>query len=648
MNFLRQVFWLLQYLGPGWILFRVGYALRRRSGALHRASAVVGWEAITAQGLKLRPRSVAKDTRRGFACVPEADGVLRGEFRLFSHRVVAAGLPPNWHRNQITGDTAPANRHWTEFGDFTFGDIKGVWELSRFSWAFSLARAFARTGDTRYGNAFWQLVADWRRHNPPNAGPNWMCGQEATFRLMAVAFAAEVVGVPAEEREGLGRFVVVTGRRIAANLDYALSQKNNHGVSECIGLVTAALLAPNDPESAGWRTLGLKKLEAQLAELVYEDGGCSQHSANYHRVLLNDVLWCVTLMQRAGEQPPTWLLKAGQRALAFVDALMDPATGRVPLYGANDGANILPLSDADYLDFRPTVQAGFAVLHGKRRLPEGPWDEMAEWLGAGAAQLSVAGNQLSGKTNSQEPITDKSPDFGRWSHFPDAGCLIWQSDDACLFMRCPTRFRHRPSQADMLHVDIKWRSQPITHDAGTYSYNTTGQFACAMEEAVVHNTVTFDLSEPIKKFGRFLFLPWPRGAAGWSEADKGFTATHDGWRKLGIEHVRRVSSPDANRFVVEDKVTGEGRHTARLHWLLADFPYQFDSAKKRVVLETPAGPFAIRWDTAEATATLLRADPNSARGWWSPYYYHASPALSLAIEFSFTGQTRFETRFGPL
>src|SRR6185312_2792000 len=101
-------------------------------------------------------------------------------------------------------------------------------------WAFALTRAFARTGEAKYAEVFWRLFADWCTRNPPNRGPNWMCGQESTFRLMAVVFAAEGLGVPPAQREQLARFVVATGRRIAANLDYALSQKNNHGVSECV------------------------------------------------------------------------------------------------------------------------------------------------------------------------------------------------------------------------------------------------------------------------------------------------------------------------------------------------------------------------------------------------------------------------------
>jgi hypothetical protein len=42
---------------------------------------------------------------------------------------------------------------------------------------------------------------------------------------------------------------------------------------------------------------------------------------------------------------------------------------------------------------------------------------------------------------------------------------------------------------------------------------------------------------------------------------------------------------------------------------------------------------------------LIRADPISSRGWWSPYYWHAAPALSLGIEFEFSGEARATTRF---
>lgn len=686
MNKIQSAIAVVRHLGPEWVSFRVRYALRCKMGLLVKRTPTAAWRDIAVQpatraGLPLFVHPVTP----GIGAIAEADEILAGRFRLFSFHRVEAGFPPQWHRNPLTGEQTPANKHWSRFGDFALGDIKSIWELSRFSWAFPLARAYAQAQDNKYAEGFWILFENWMVRNAPNHGPNWMCGQEAAFRLMAATFAFQVCSAaPATtgiRRDQFLRFAAVTGRRVAANIDYALSQSNNHGVSEAVGLITAASLLRETPETEVWRTKGFAALEQQLADLVYSDGGFSQHSTIYHRVLLHDLLWCVNLLQSSSEEVPSWLANGGKRALGFIESLMTPETGCVPLYGANDGANVLPLADADYLDFRPVVQASYALLYGHRRLSPGPWDEAAEWLAPGflkaggkedrSGGLPAEGLAKEGVSEDQKvsvpegrgrTTEDGSAGFtpnnsqlitNNWRaaarlHFPDAGCFVWRSGDARLFFRCPTKFRHRPSQADLLHVDIEWKGMQIARDAGTYSYNTVGQFKGALKEAAVHNTVTFDGKEPMENVSRFLYLPWTKGTVRWNEADPTFEATHDGWRRLGLNHERRLGPPVSDWVVVTDRVLGAGRHLGRLHWLLVDLPYRFEPESNRLVLATPAGDYAVTWTVAGGAATLVRADSGTARGWWSPYYLHAAPALSLAIEFNFEGEIEISTTFGPL
>lgn len=51
-----------------------------------------------------------------------------------------------------------------------------------------------------------------------------------------------------------------------------------------------------------------------------------------------------------------------------------------PNYGNNDGAHIFPLSECDFRDMRPAVQAAYFVATRKRLLESGPWDEELHWL----------------------------------------------------------------------------------------------------------------------------------------------------------------------------------------------------------------------------------------------------------------------------
>lgn len=770
MNALTRSLLILRSLGPKWVAFRLRYAIRRKAGFLRRASPVVSWEEIPAPALRLHPRKIERSglERWGAACVGESDEILAGTFVLFSHHKVQAGFPPDWSNDwlgfQRTEDavrqtqgrssrglrtedrgrttegggqlahsttrpldlrsnpqspfTAPeppaAGAHWSDYSDSSHGDIKWVWELSRFSWAFTLARAYARRGDQRYAEGFWRLFGDWMEKNPPNAGPNWMCGQEATFRLMAVVFAAEVFGVPDQRRDAVARFVVASGLRIAANLDYALSQKNNHGVSECVGLITAGLMAGSNPvglppldkleasrleeqadvnppnrlasrphadeaiadearrqatalrcEADRWIKCGLRNLQKQLAELVYEDGGFSQHSAIYHRVLLHDLLWCVTRLQFAGEPVPDWLLDAGQRAVTFIATLIDPATGRVPLYGANDGANILPLADADFLDFRPVVQAGFAVFHGRRFLPPGVWDEKAHWL-AGARQAEDRGlttedgrgNAQRSTFNAQRPTPDGrsettvdgqlssvvgplSSDFQGPVHFADSGILSWRTKEARLLLRCPTHFRHRPSQADMLHVSVWLNGRAVALDGGSFSYNSPERFT-RLSDARHHNTLTIDGIEPLRKASRFLYLPWPTGSV--EEQGGWIRASHDGYTKLGVRWLRSVAVREKG-FVVDDVVTGAAGRRLTWHWLLADEEWKIERMDDgRMNCESSLG--RIRWaQPPGATSRLIRADQNSAYGWCSKYYGAVEPAVSLIIEMTGAAEVCMTTEF---
>jgi len=633
----RKIPLIVKYLGAGWVAYRLKYALQTRLGLLVRRSPVKSWSQIpTTKQLPdwlAAPKGLEANATWGSRCVDEADGLSLGEFILFSHHAKHLGNPPNWHHNSFTGQNAPRGLHWSKLKDFDFGDIKAIWEPSRFGWAFTLARAYARTGELRFAELFWKLFENWCAKNPPNVGVNWKSGQEATFRLIATTFAiAEFGRLPNATRERLqlwSRFVKVTGQRIAADLDYALSQSNNHGVSECVGLITASLLMDN---SARWRETGMVNLEKQLDELIYPDGGFSQNSLVYHRVLLHDLYWLISLLRRHGAHPPDWLLAKTSLALAFLTAITDVETGLAPLYGANDGANILPLDECAFDDMRGTIQAGHILLDGKRIFPPGPWDEAAFWLtGSDPAALPLC------------PL-DK---IDRW-HAVEAGCCQWRSGDSRAFLRCPTEFRHRPSQADMLHVDIFWRGRAITQDAGTYSYNTPGIFDGELAKAEAHNVPMLAGREPLQKASRFLYLPWPTGKAEWQQEGKSFCASHDAYGS-DATMVRSLTSPKVGVFVITDKMKVVRPSPVRLHWLLADAPWKLEQDVNRISVQFPEGLFTISWQSnVKAKAvSLVRADPSSARGWWSRHYLAVEPAISLELLFEVETSLEVTTHFSP-
>ena len=50
----------------------------------------------------------------------------------------------------------------------------------------------------------------------------------------------------------------------------------------------------------------------------------------------------------------------------FLFQMMEPSNGRLPLYGNNDGAYVLPLSECDFTDYRPAIQSTHFQDSGQR------------------------------------------------------------------------------------------------------------------------------------------------------------------------------------------------------------------------------------------------------------------------------------------
>jgi len=645
-----------RHLGPGWLLFRAGHACATRLGWLRARLPATSWDeqplsrflshsalaephAYLEYRRQSAPRFLFRSADRAayaplFARWDDgesdvqalAEGIARGEVRYFEHHTVSVGFPPNWHRNPFTGETAPAARHWSEIGDFDQGDIKVIWDRSRFGFVYPLVRAYWRTGNDRHAETFWQLVESWREANPPQQGPNWMCGQEISLRVMAWCFGLwgflDSPATTPARTAGLAQMIAISGARIEANLAYALSQKNNHGISEGMGLWTIGLLFPELRRSAKWRAIGRRVLERLGRELIYGDGAFSQHSTNYHRLMLHDYLWALRLGDLNQQPLSAELRERVDRAAAFLHQLQDADSGQTPCLGGDDGALILPLSRCDYRDYRPVTQAAWFLDHGDRCHPDGPWDEDLLWLfGPEALETRVTPPER----------RDLKADRG--------GYYTVRSPAGFALARCAT-FRHRPAHADQLHVDVWWRGRNVALDAGTYSYNAPPPWDGALANAAWHNTVTVDDRDQMERPSRFLWLPWSRGKSdGVRRSQSGQIACwegeHDGYERLTppVCHRRALVRLGDEHWVVVDRLSSRDEHRYRLHWLLADAPYEWNEASGRLVLDLAGVPYQVQVGTLSGTlaCSLVRADEHSPRGWWSPYYLAREPALSLDL-----------------
>lgn len=559
----------------------------------------------------------------------QADEIVTGELRMFGDEPVPIRLTGDWPLV-----------HWTLFESGKFkveGDIKYEWEPARFGWAYILGRAYHLTQSETYAAAFWKYFEIFTDANPPNLGPHWMNGQEVALRLMALVWAGQVFEAAAassvERRARLAESVVAHAARIPPTLVYARAQNNNHLVTEAAGLYTAGLALPDHPQGSKWRALGWRWLNWSFRQQISGHGEYIQHSANYHRVMLQAALWVHAIKD---VDWPRLTFQSLGRATHWLFSLLDPASGRAPNLGANDGALILPLAATPFDDFRPTVQAA-ARAFLRFQMPGGVWDELSLWLGLDAHERAY------------------EPSLYLADH--PRGRVSW----ACL--RAST-FPSRLGHMDQLHLDLWWRGLNVAQDAGTYLYNAEPPWDNPLVTGRVHNTVTVDGRDQMTRGGRFMTLDWfPAYSKSVIPIDETVlgqvTGYHDGYP--GVRHKRTVTVYTDERWVVEDRLISEEPHIYRLHWLLPDWEWDIESRDQRVKigLRSPHGKVVLAFQTDQRFSnlhslfSLVRTgevvygmrDVQPFEGWVSPTYGKKNPALSLAFEVQSVQSTKFTTEF---
>ena len=668
-------------------MLRLEYELQRGTGLMSwRMRSVQGWDSWglerIAPGARAEAMLAARQdgTRRFFftdlktlgptirkivgahgeeSVLAEAKRILAGNLTLFGQLSVAGEFPPQWFQNAVTGQRVSPRQSWTQmrFASPAYGDLKFILEPSRFLFVYPLVRAYAISGDERFPLAFWNAVEDWASQSPPMAGPLWICGQECSLRILAWSFALHAfIHSPSTTSDRVALLVSMIAAhawRTAQTVGYARSQRSNHLISEAVGLWTTGALFPELREAQVWQNLGAHLLHEAVLDQITPRGVSQQHSFNYQRMIVHLLLWTIRLAEIQGAALDPEIRARTEAAFDFIQPWVDAASGLAPNYGSDDGSLILPLATGAYRDFRPFLQLGAAVLD-RPALKTGPWDEAPLWLGATPAVVN---------------------ETALAAHAPcvETGYFRLGNNESWALIRAG-QYTRRPFQADQLHVDLWWQGANLARDAGTYLYNGPSPWNNGLAGTAVHNAVTIDGNDQMRRASRFLWVDWAqasgrlyssRGAANHGAANIDgdanidcFEGEHDGYRELGIKHRRRVQWLPGVGWVIVDDILGAGVHDVRLHWLTADLPYEVSDSPFQVAFTSGESVFCWNiFSSVSGTAAIARAgsqvwsgpgpvaeaESNPLLGWESPTYGDLRPAVSLTYQVKSRLPVRFVT-----
>jgi hypothetical protein len=511
---------------------------------------------------------------------------------------------PDWHSNPIEGSRVPdPTLPWWSIPDHDarVGDIKAVWEASRFDWVLAMAQR-AAAGDPAECDRLNAWLDDWCLANPAYRGPNWKCGQETSIRVLHLAMASVIAGQSVGSPAPLLDLVEAHLKRVEPTLRFAMAQDNNHGASEAAALfVGGSWLARSGRHHATrWERRGRQKLEQWARRLIEADGTSGQYSMNYHRFVI-DVLSMAEVWRRtlALEDFSSQFKERAKAAARWMATMVDPQSGDVFNIGANDGSRLLPLTDTDYRDYRPSVQLAMALFASARPYPAvGHWNEPLHWLKVPVPE-----------------IEDRPEPRGL---FDNGGFALLRRGAAAALLRYP-KFRFRPSQADALHLDLVVSGNNVIRDAGTFSYTHSTVAYFGGTEG--HNTVQFDGRDQMPRLGRFLLGDWLRthdveAPTRTSDVDRCSASYRD---RHGAFHKRSVALFD-DRIRIEDAIHGFGSK-AVLRWRLAP------GAWRVVGNSVTNGDHAL---TLTSTMPIVRFE--MTEGWESRYYLQKTPVPVLEVE----------------
>lgn len=614
LRYLTLIWHIGRQMGWYYVLFRTGYWLQVKTGILKlrfpRKASNQSFMRLQ-EWIECKPRFLFDPQNLDIRKNPKltdlkwrAQQIRAGRFCYFSGRWFEVS---DWHTSPLTGYCYPKNEHWVDVNDFSAqaGDIKYVWEKSRFAFLYDLVRYDYHFSKDQSAIVF-ELITDWIDNNPVNCGPNWKCSQEIALRVLNWTFVLHYYRASPGLNQLLLDKILCSiydqMQHVAANIRFSeVSVRNNHVLTEALGLFVVGLMFHCFPTSPLWKSAGKHLFENEIVSQIASDGTYLQFSTNYHRLVIQLMTWGIRLSELNEARMCNEVYARARASLIFLRACQTNVNGQLPNYGHNDGALFFPLSECGFRDFRPQMAALATVLGNDLNYQTGKWLEESRWLVG----------------NCRKPLTKISP--RSLSTFLKGGYHIIRNSGTLTFLRCG-KYLSRPFQADNNHLDIWINGRNILRDSGTWLYNTDEESTRYFSGTRGHNTIMIGDFDQMQKQHRFIWTHWIRKATG-----KSGSTGNEYWLEAEFEGFRHVGKGIVHKRRVVKKA-------GRLYWVIEDY-----------VQNVPKGmPIRQLWHPDEAfendfkiTATDERGNDISMTiesGWYSEAYGERVECKVLVFE----------------
>jgi uncharacterized heparinase superfamily protein len=495
------------------------------------------------------------------------------------------------------------------------GDKGWRWDLNRHMFLLTLARAHCYDDRPDYIAKIAEILRHWRRCNPCDpCGCNWNEAFEVAARLnnwLWVLFLLQGDGMPQPCREALLSGIYQHARYLHHFLETDIP--NNHLLLEAKALYEAAVVLAPLPAAAKWRRTARKHFLRQFGRQVRSDGGHSEQSITYHRIVHAEAFEMLLFARRQGDLGIAAALREPLAAMsAFTSALLR-SDGSFPVLG---DATLIDT----YYRFNPLMLAAveFDCAGYKTAAVELGEDDLTYFL------LGLAGTR---RYASLAPAALRR----RSTPLPASGYYVMEDEtlglhaviDCGPFGDC-TIPAH--GHDDILSFDLALRGSALLVDSGTDGGAETAPDACRWRSyfrgAHAHNVPLVDGLNRSQLPGWRDVLRTARPlATHWYADDRinYFRGAHDGYRKqLGVLHRRDFLLIQGQFFCLVDRLLGRGdHHIESLLHLAHDKRGLLRRPGTVEILAGTAHVANLQYFGAAGSATIVRGQIHPTQGWVS-------------------------------
>jgi hypothetical protein len=555
-----------------------------------------------------------------------ANSVLDGDVPFFGGRLMHVGNPPDWHYDPFSGRRW-ALEYWKELlpgGEEVASEPRVMWELHRCHHLVYLAKGYAATKREEFAESVVRQIDDWYMRNPYLNGIGWAGGLECSIRAVNWVAALELIRdskvSAAVSTEKVCRWLYGQASFIRDHLSTYASSRNNHLIGEAAGLFLLGLALGDSREGAALAQLGRRLLESEIERQVHDDGFDKELSTSYQRFVAQFFLVCL----RAGSNNSIeFSTKYRARVDGMVSALryLVAAFGELPNFGDNDEGVLLPLGrGSDQIRWMVATPEYEAGSNPPAKHPSSIWFS------------PYVADRAEGETEE-----DKSIGFEQAGYFVSRGGSA--SPDYSAMIDCGelgylSLAAH--GHADCLSLAVSIDGEPFIVDPGTFCYHTQRRWREYFRSTRSHNTIEIDGKSQSQSKGPFIWgerarpvsCHWNRGQlADW------FSGAHDGYKRSGILHSRKVLFVKSSYAIIVDHVDGEGFHQVRSSLQLAPGELSVSDSFATYSSDSETGSCSgvLHWLTPEGMDAASFRGTDAEGGWISMGFLQkeVSPTLCL-------------------